>query len=297
MGTVDIGLTSATTPSGGTQTLFVCPISTSRCRVLFAIAERVGSAAALGLAYPSQSTSPRRRAVERRDRLVEQVSNPRIQPERRARLLERLSLVTSVLRGTEDEDWKSAVVLEDQRTSLRLARRRIRVVDPPAMSSRAAMLHGRRAPDRPTSEYICRSLDYFVRLGGPAAKPGPPPSGLEPASAFPFLDIRDFAIGQGHAPGRLLVWPDSPEGPVRLRVRLDAERRRLLISFDGGAPHRLQTIALVGGQRHGDRFMICPVTGDRHLRLYLRDGRFAGRAVQNLMTATEWERWRRQVGR
>ena len=297
LGTLDLKLARSKTPTGGQQIHFICPTSGQRCRVLFVDGDRVGTSRALGLAYPSQSRSPRRRAADRQERLIEQVSNPHIKQKRRAELTHKLDEVAALLKGTDEESWQAAVVLEDQRVSLRASRRRVRVLHPPTMSSRAAMMEGRRVGNRATSAAICRALDYYVWVGLSIEPPCRPPTSLETASAYPFLDIRDFEIGQGHAPGRLLVWPDTLEGSLYIRTRLDDQRQRLLVCADGQDRHRVQVIELAVGRRKGDRFMLCPVTGQRHLRLYFRGGRFAGRAAQHLMTATEWERWRRQVGR
>jgi len=283
----------------GVQQYFICPISQVRCRVLYLLGGRLGTAAALDMAYPSQSLSPMRRAECVRDDLVQRLESARLGKTKREALVRRLEKAVSYLRGTQADDWIGPLTVQDQRAVLKRGRRGKRIYNPSPLSTEAALLEGRRRQPRETSATICRQLDFMAYVGLdqlPAI--GRKWTDLAPISDFPVLDIRALRGGQGRAAGLRLVWTASGAGIVHARLRIDEAQGRVLVRIDeaGDAKPRFSVVTMCGGLRPGDRFFLCPESASRHLKLYYRNGRFASADAQNLMTATEWARWQRTIG-
>lgn len=272
----------------GVQFFLICPLSGLPVRSIHFDGERVGSRGALGLSFSSQSMSKAQRAERRKDRLVEQLSIPRLGPRRRAELANRLQVAVAVLGQSGRPCLEALIALEDHDDQARRRRKRERPVYP-VQSTRAAMSRGHeRRPFR--SAFIREDLDRAAKMHG-TPKPGYLGAAEDLMSRYPELDIRAFKVGQGRAVGRRLIWQDDGAGnPLVVLSRLDLRRKRLVLRVESDSGTLLQVISVVGGKRPADHFFLCPVSGKRCLRLYFRSGRFAGREVQHLKRPSEWIR-------
>ena len=158
------------------------------------------------------------------------------------------------------------------------------------MGTRWALFRGRTRPPRFLSRDILWLLDQQIAEGVVSVAP----SGLEPLQVaealkthMPELDLRALRPRRGFPRGHNLAWGDGEER-VSVLARIDGEgpsrRLQMLIYLHHGSGMDVvhQEIMLVGGQRPGDRFMRCPVTGRRILKAYFREGRFASAQAQIL---------------
>lgn len=275
----------------GVQMMFICPLSGRRSRVLYWDGESLGCSKALNLAFTSQSQSPIRRAAVRKDRLVDAIQRPQLGKARRLRLIGQLQATVEMLSNSDEPHIEALIAIEDARTHERDRSRRDRR-PVPVQSTKAALRAGRER-SRYASDFIRADLDRMAKAAVLPTVSQTKALKVAPLDGFPELDIRELRSGQGRARAMRLIWPDDGGGrPLNVRLRIDAKRNRLLIHyFDRlGTSDEMQIVALAGGHRPGDRFMICPVSGERKLRLYYRAGRFAGRKPQQLLCPSQWNR-------
>lgn len=295
-----IALAWGTTPFGRSPFL-ICPVTGTRRRTLYLVEGQLVSRSAGRLTYRSQHTDTVSRLQERKHKVMARVSGDdgKRAPlgEAKNRRLRELAKIRWELRnrGVEADDILRFLWAHPPR---RPDAPKPRVRPPrhlPRMSTRRALLEGRKGDPKPSRE-IVRFLDETFKRGckPPRFNAAHTPARLE---HFPELDIRPLRPRKGLARALKLRWaPDRNGDAVELRGMITKDQRRLvLIGFDDAVPKFVkQEIQLVKGRRRGDLFMICPINGTRHVKLYFRDGYFASRKAQRLITSSEASQWTRQ---
>jgi hypothetical protein len=281
----DVLLTTSPGLLGGLP-WFVCPLSGGRVRTLYFDGERLGGRKALGLAYSSQSRSQKTRLHDRKARVIEALSNPRLQLKRRQALIGLLEDLVAKLDVVDGYVLDALEALNEENEHLKAQRRRRHAGGhPPPMSTAAAITAGRRGRAKVLTSHAIglhlRQQAKLQRQESLDALKAP----LDELGAYPELDLRAFRLGQGVASGLRLLWPSGRGGPsVEILTYLDTKRSWLVVENFREATAPLQVINLLDGAHQ--KFFACPVTGKRCLKLYFREGRFASAEAQRLVPAS-----------
>jgi hypothetical protein len=270
----------------GTQWMFQCPETGAPSRVLYYLDGRLGCRSALGLSFSSQSMSPVDRALRRKEKLIRELERPRIHRERRRAASEQLSRDAEFLARNGEAHADALVAVQLDAEKRRRGRVRIRSFAD-VMGTAAALSRGRGIAWQ-SSHTIRWRLDKNLRSAQVPQIPETTPRA--PAQGFPELDIRDLRQGQGRPVAMCAAWPTTPWSEEQaIRLRVDLRRRRIIVELGNAvalAPY--QVIELEPGQGKDRWYMRCPISGERRLKLYLRNGFFGDHTTHNLARPSEW---------
>ena len=264
----------------GFATYFARPDGKGRCTALYLVDDEFVSRDPSKLSYASQRLGPAARKRKTAAKLADRISKS---PQREATSTSRRAGRVRKLEGLaafHDEQTRAELAREQERAARRVQSDRALARKTPNLGVRVPLL-----------EAWAQAADVIDTLGGavlvPAAGLPRLASKLGPKRGAPELQIRRL-MKDGVVPSSCRQWG---EGENALVVFVspdpkDQEQMTLRLDICVGCPARRligrQIVQLKGGKRKGDLFFRCPVTGERALTLYFREGRFASAFAQKL---------------
>lgn len=275
----------------GVQWLFECPVRGKPVRTLYLAQGRFVSRQAARIAYPSQGRTAEEGLLARADALAGQLSvagKGAVRGRNRERLVLSATGLLHQLRATDlvgDEYFRLNYAVGTSRAAgkRKVRKRRLRVADP-SNGTKAALYRGRTQAPKSSVGEIRERARRIDRAGDEPKLPRP--AAASTLEDYPELDLRLLRVRRGFAAGQTLLW-SRPGGRCLLVQTLIDERALQLVIMSADSR---QFIQLAKGQRAGDLFALCPVSGRRTVKLHWRNGRFASRQAQRLIHRSQLSR-------